>query len=86
MKQYPESQLAAASEILEMLSVPFPHTLQEKIRTIEASKTALAFKLKDNVESYYTAMRKVANEIKIDRLRQQYNSLKNHLPEICLID
>jgi hypothetical protein len=74
MEHYQKSQLEAASKILEMLSVPHPHTLEEKIRTIEASKAAIEFKVKDNVEIYYIAMRKVANEIKTDRLRRQYHS------------
>ncbi len=78
MERYKASQLEAASEILEMLSVPYPHTLQEKIRTIEASKTALAVKLQSSIESYYSAMRTVANEIKVDRLRQEYASIKNY--------
>jgi hypothetical protein len=82
MERYKASQLEAASEILEMLSVPYPHTLQEKIRTIEASKTALAVKLQSPIESYYSAMRTVANQIKADRLRQEYTSIKNYPKKI----
>ncbi len=85
MENYQTSQLEAASKILEMLSVPYPHTLPEKIKAIEASKVA-SIKLQGTVENYCMVMRKVASEIKAERLRQQSRAVQDSSTTTCAVD
>lgn len=78
MDKYQTIQLEAASKILEILGLPYPHSLEEKIKTIEASKVLLGSRLKVPVKNYCIAMQEVANTIKADRNTQEYNSLQKY--------
>lgn len=75
MDEYQTIQLEAAGKILEILGLPRPHSLEEKIKTIEASKTVLDTRLEIPVKNYCIAMQEVASEIKANRSRHEYSSL-----------
>ena len=76
MEKYQTIQLEAASKILDILGLPRPHSLEEKIKTIEASKTVLDSSLERPAKNYCLAMQEVANEIRAGRSRQKYSSLR----------
>ena len=76
MEKYQTIQLEAASEILDILGLPRPHSLEEKIKTIEASKTVLDSSIERSVKNYCLAMQEVANEIRTGRGKQKCGSLR----------
>ncbi|HAA33225.1 MAG TPA: hypothetical protein DCE56_42775 [Cyanobacteria bacterium UBA8553] len=76
MDKYQNIQLEAASKILEILGLPCPHTLEEKIKAIEASKAVLGSTAKAPVRNYCIAMQEVANHIKADRSQQENSFLE----------
>jgi hypothetical protein len=86
MANYQTSQLEAASKMLTLLGVPYPHTLQEKTRTIEASKAAVSTRFKGTVDNYCIAMKEIALAIKADRFKRKYHSLNTPPTKICVTD
>ncbi|MCA1994048.1 MAG: hypothetical protein LDL41_18685 [Coleofasciculus sp. S288] len=90
MKMYPTSKLEEASELLELLGVPCPHTFQEKLQTLEASEAVSEAtskgKLKGTLRTYYILMKRVANKIANERLKQDYSALKGYSMKICVTD
>ncbi len=90
MDEYSVNKLEAASELLQLLGVPYPHTFQEKVQAIRASEAASQGankgKLKATLHNYYSFMKQTANKISEDRLKQEYNSLKGYPMKICVAD
>lgn len=75
MEKYQTIQLEAASKILEILGLPCPHSLEERIKVIEASQTVLDSRLEGSLKNYCIAMQEVTNEIMAGRSRQKYSLL-----------
>lgn len=86
MDKYQTIQLEAASQILEILGLPYPHTLEEKIKTIEASKAVLGSRIEAPVKNYCIAMQEVANHIKADRSRQDDSSIQKYPRKTCVLE
>ncbi len=86
MDKYQTIQLEAAGKILEILGLPYPHSLEEKIKTIEASKAVLGSKIEVPPKNYCIAMQEVANRIKADRSRQESSSLQKYPRKIFVLE
>ncbi len=90
MNDYPTNKLEAASQLLELLGVPCPHTFQEKVQALKASEAvseaASKGRLKATLHNYYVLMKQVANKISDDRLKQEYSALKGYPLKICVTD
>lgn len=82
MVKYQNSQLEAASEILELFGLSQPYTLPEKIRVIEVVRGLASVKTKATVGNYGVEIRRTIDDIKQNRRRQK----RCNPPEICVID